>query len=141
MASNRSKIKVIQGGKGSEKLITTKTKQNEVSVSQEQAALEVDFEQPNSNLGSQFQQLLYLNFPNPTPVSLVMRRLSQDADWVVIMNPALDREIQIFAKNKLSGDEAEFVLHESLKAVGLRLLKNDKGIYRVAKLRDSESKI
>ena len=86
----------------------------------------------NSNSSRQ----VLIHYPNPTWISTVVQEMSKSLGWVVIMDPGLDRKIQIFCTTAIDEHQAEFILNESLRTVGLRLLKNSNNIMRIAAKRD-----
>jgi hypothetical protein len=82
-----------------------------------------------------------IHFPQPVWISNILGQFCARVGWTVIMDPALDRKVQIFSPAPLAEDQAIQVLNEGLRAVGLRLLTGDSKVLRVAERRPQGQKI
>jgi hypothetical protein len=63
-----------------------------------------------------------MDFPRPTKLSDIMGAVSKWQKYTMIMEPRLDRTVQIFSPLPLTKDEAFKVFLATLQTVGLRAI-------------------
>jgi len=68
-------------------------------------------------------QLVDLHYPEPTPLTQVVKDVAQWAELAFVMEPSANCKIQIFAPRKMTPDEAYEVFLASLSLVGLRAVR------------------
>ena len=79
------------------------------------------------------EQLVSLNFPSPTSISKVLMELSHQFHFTFVMEPSLNRKVQIFSPKPVPRKEALNIVVASLSAVGLRLVAMGSGTYKISK--------
>ena len=93
--------------------------------------------------GGEYQDVKHvlMNYPDPVPLQ---KLLADAANWSgkkFIIDPSLDRSIQIFAKDKLSTKDAFNLLLASLETVGLRSIPFDGDIIRIVEAPSFATKV
>ncbi len=64
-----------------------------------------------------------LNFPEPTPLSVILRDVAKWSGLSFVMEPSLNVKLQIFAPRPLSRDDAYRLFLTSLSVVQLRAVQ------------------
>lgn len=65
---------------------------------------------------------VHINFPRPTLISNMLSRLAKAFEYTFVMEPKLDRRVQVFSPGPVASGEAFKIFAASLGAVGLRLI-------------------
>mgnify|MGYP000181498805 CR=1 FL=1 len=65
---------------------------------------------------------IQIHYPKPIFVSEVLLDVAAWSDYNFVMDPALNRQLQIFAPRKLPKEEAFHLFVKSLETIGLRVL-------------------
>lgn len=87
------------------------------------------------SLSVKSESLILMDFPRPTLISTIIAKVSKSFSYTFVMQPELDRRIQIFSPGPIESEEAFKVFTTSVGAVGLRLVfMSDKTIKIVEKL-------
>ncbi len=77
------------------------------------------------------QILVTLHYPKPTPLSQVIAEVASWSEFNFVMEPSLNRKIQIFAPRKLSRGEAFSLFVASLETIDLRAIHLDGSVVKV----------
>ena len=72
-----------------------------------------------------------MNYPHPVKISSLVKAVSEWSEYCLIMEPSLDRAIQIFAPKKLSPKEAFDLFITSIDAVGLKAISVEDNIVKI----------
>ncbi len=64
-----------------------------------------------------------LNFPDPTPLSMILRDVAKWSGLSFVMEPSVNVKLQIFAPHPLIQDDAYRLFLTSLSVVGLRAVQ------------------
>lgn len=67
--------------------------------------------------------LVELNYPDPTPLSMIVRDVARWSGRNFVMEPSLACKLQIFAPRRLTQGEAYDLFLSSLSVVGLRAVQ------------------
>ena len=78
--------------------------------------------------------LVDIDFPKPAYLSKILTEVSKWSGYNFVMDPKLNREIQIFAPRKLPEADAFQVFIASLETIGLRALQMDGKIVKIVPL-------
>ena len=82
--------------------------------------------------------LVSMNYPQPILLSAVLADVAQWSSYSIIMDPSLNREIQVFAPHKIDTDAAFNLLLATLETTGLRIIKLDKSVIKVVEALSSK---
>ena len=74
---------------------------------------------------------ILMNFPSPVPLSSVLSEVARWSEYNIVMEPSLNRPIQIFAPNKMTTDQAFALLIASLQTIGLRVVEMDGSVIKI----------
>ena len=72
-----------------------------------------------------------IDYPRPVYLSKILMDVSKWSGYNFVMDPSLNREMQIFAPRKLTEEEAFQLFIASLETIGLRVLQMDNKIVKV----------
>ncbi|NRA43646.1 MAG: hypothetical protein HRU09_01690 [Oligoflexales bacterium] len=72
-----------------------------------------------------------VHYPKAIHISKILIEVSLWSEYNFVMDPSLNRELQIFAPRKMSKDEAFQVFIASLETIGLRALHMEGGIVKI----------
>ena len=72
-----------------------------------------------------------VHYPKAIYISKILMEVSLWSEFNFVMDPGLNRELQIFAPRKMSKDEAFQVFIASLETIGLRALHMEGGIVKI----------
>ncbi len=84
---------------------------------------------------------VFMNYKEPTPLSLILSEISGPLNVSVIMEPKYDRPIQIFSQKKLTEKDAFHLLLATLETVGLRVISMGERIIKITPHRISHQKV
>ena len=122
MNSRRSMTKIVDLGENS-------TENSEIKViTNEQIKV-----QSPSTKSTPTAEAIHINFPRPTLISSILSRLSQVFKYTFVMEPKLDRRVQVFSPGPVAPEEAFKIFSASLGAVGLRIIFLDNRTIKIAK--------
>ena len=74
---------------------------------------------------------ILMNYPSPVPLSSVLAEVARWSDYNIVMEPSLNRPIQIFAPNKMTSEQAFSLLVASLQTIGLRVVQIDGSVIKI----------
>ncbi len=69
------------------------------------------------------QPLVDINYPEPTPLSVIVRDVSRWSSQCFVMEPSVNAKLQIFAPHKLVKKDAYDLFLASLSVVNLRAVQ------------------
>ena len=72
-----------------------------------------------------------LHYPRPIALSKLLEETAQWSDYTFIMDPQLDREIQIFAPHHISREKAFSLVIASTENAGLRMIELENKIIKI----------
>ena len=72
-----------------------------------------------------------VHYPRAVYISKILIEVSLWSEFNFVMDPGLNRELQIFAPRKMSKEEAFQVFIASLETIGLRALHMEGGIVKI----------
>ncbi|MFK7825700.1 MAG: hypothetical protein AB8G05_16225 [Oligoflexales bacterium] len=72
-----------------------------------------------------------IHYPKAIYISKILMEVSLWSEFNFVMDPALNRELQIFAPRKMNKEEAFQVFIASLETIGLRALHMEGGIVKI----------
>lgn len=75
--------------------------------------------------------LVSLHYPRPTMLTNVLDDIAHWSEFRFVLDPTLDRPLQIFAAHKMPKDEAFHVFSQSLESIGLRVLHLEGGLIKI----------
>lgn len=87
---------------------------------------------------SQSAAQIYMHYPRPIPLSALLTDATRWSDYHIIMEPKLDRPLQIFATKPLTQSEAFDLLIASLQTVGLRAIEIKGKLLRIVAKKNSQ---
>ena len=80
---------------------------------------------------AQEEPSILMNYPSPVPLSSVLSEVARWSEYNIVMEPSLNRPIQIFAPNKMTSDQAFSLLIASLQTIGLRVVEMDGSVIKI----------
>lgn len=72
-----------------------------------------------------------IHYPKGIYISKILMEVSHWSEFNFVMDPGLNRELQIFAPRKMDKEEAFQVFIASLETIGLRALHMEGGIVKI----------
>ena len=78
---------------------------------------------PPESQGTRPIATISLNFPEPTPLSTILRDVAKWSGYSFVMEPSINVKLQIFAPHPLSRDDAYRLFLTSLSVVQLRAVQ------------------
>ena len=96
----------------------------------------------NSTIAADIDEIkVRIDFPKPTLLSAVLSKMAKVFDYTFVMEPGLDRRIQVFSHGELRTSDAFEVFAASLGSVGLRLVFINEKTLKIAKRKVIKSRI
>ena len=80
---------------------------------------------------TQEEEKVELNYPTPVPLSSVIEQVARWSGFNFVMEPGLNKPIQIFAPNPLTKADAFNLFIASLETVGLRAVMLDGKVAKI----------
>ncbi len=74
---------------------------------------------------------IMIHYPKPIFLSEVLPDVANWSELNFVLDPALNRELQIFAPRKLHREEAFHLFVKSLEAIGLRVLQLEGKVMKI----------
>ncbi len=74
---------------------------------------------------------ILLNYPRPIALSQLIEETAQWSGYTFIMDPSLDREVQIFAPHRLTRDQAFGLVLATTENAGLRMVELEEHIIKI----------
>lgn len=78
-------------------------------------------------------QLIRVHYPRPVYISQILPDISSWSGFNIVMDPSLNRKIQIFAPRKICVTEAFQIFVASLETTGLRALRVDSHLIKIVR--------
>jgi hypothetical protein len=79
-----------------------------------------------------------MDFPRPTKLTEILTSIAKWQKYTMIMEPRLDRSVQIFSPSPLTKDEAFKVFLAALQTVGLRAIFMGPNTLKISELAGSK---
>ncbi|MEZ4742630.1 MAG: hypothetical protein R3B45_09315 [Bdellovibrionota bacterium] len=91
----------------------------------------IDHKQTPVNFNDSQNEKIELNFPRPVPLSIIIEHVAAWSEVSFVMEPGLNKSIQIFAPRPLSKPEAFNLFIASLETVGLRAVMLEGNVAKI----------
>lgn len=82
-----------------------------------------------------------MDFPRPTKLTEIIATISKWQQYTIIIEPKLDRNVQIFSSQPLSRDDAFKVFLATLQTVGLRAVFLGPSTLKITELPNSKRQV
>ena len=113
-------------------LIKEKANQNlELDSVQNQALAAIPQDSPKASM----------DFPRPTKLTEIIATISKWQQYTIIIEPKLDRNIQIFSSQSLTREDAFKVFLATLQAVGLRAVFLGPNTFKISELPNAKRQV